>query len=69
MMPNLTKINYNAYPVFLLSTRKQIGYVIPNDKGLWEAYGAAFDSFCGPFGTRYDAELEVVDMYERSCYY
>lgn len=58
-----------AYTVMLpLNARKEVGHVWENEPehGLWKGYSYAFEGFCGPFGTRGDAEAEVVDMWERS---
>jgi hypothetical protein len=44
---------------------KKVGFVWCH-KDLWEGYSIAFNAQCGPFGTRIDAEAEVVDMWVRS---
>ncbi len=64
----------NRYPVFLKRNLQfSPGWVWCDPKdGLWHA---ALDPAvtnltytAGPFGTRFDAELEVIDVYERAAY-
>lgn len=60
----------NRLPVRLeRNTDRVVGWVQVNDLGLWEGWNHSFNASCGPFGTRFDAELEVISMWERAIMY
>lgn len=62
-------ITRTYYPVLLLHNPngKPIADIW-QDNELWYCMLSRVSYEAGPFGTRYDAELEAIDAWERACY-